>query len=193
MSEELNPFEPPKALKTRADTRSLLFPYERFDFLSDLPPGEVLEELEDAIEPFRWFRFFWSSKKAPFEGKVTGSSFACQRIVTTRNGFVPRVRGVVEPHARGGSRIRGSMTLQPRIAFVLVGWTFALLLGAYRFATDPPRETRSVSSVLVTLGMLLFFWIIAIYSFRSETRKARHFLVARLEARPALPAEVGFE
>jgi hypothetical protein len=193
MRESLNPFDPPKALKNRADSRLLLIPYERFDFLSDLPPGDVLEELEEAIEPFRWFRFFWSSRKAPFEGRVTGSSFACQRIVTTRNGFVPRVRGVVEPHARGGSRIRGSMTLKPQIALMLVVWIFAVLLGAYRFATDPARETRSVSSVLVMLGMLLFFWIIAIYSFRSETRKARNFLVDRLDARPALTNEVGFE
>ncbi|HEX6767206.1 MAG TPA: hypothetical protein VF103_17030 [Polyangiaceae bacterium] len=186
MSEGLNPFEPPKADPGPA-VRPRLW-YERFDWVADSSPLEVLADLSRAIEPVRWARSIRTEQKAPFEGTIAGTSFDCRLLLgsTGQAGSV-RVRGTVVRLPSGSSRIRGSISFPLGNLFVvaLIGGVVLIFMdrgyshfGAWRFA--------------VPLVAVAVVWIF-LFSFWREAREARALLCARLRARPVTRYDLNLE
>jgi len=187
VNEGLNPFEPPKA-NADADARYRLLPYARIDLLSDWPPGDVLDELDELIEPIRWLRFRLAKPRALFEGTVIESRFDCRFIAHLGNSGISRIRGVVLSHARG-SRIRASVSL-PRTSILLGG------ISAFAVVTIGSRlysETSEVVSFVVPLVGILLGCFMTVMLFRREAQRARQILIGRLEARLPRNDEVGLE
>src|SRR6185503_11338960 len=122
MGDVLNPFEPPKAKTADIEPRRSSPSRNRFDLVTDLSPDEAREALEAAIEPMRWIRFAWTPRRAPFEGRMIADTFDCRRTTNARRALVPRIRGVIERHPLGGSRIRGTIDFHtPKAYFQIVG------------------------------------------------------------------------
>jgi hypothetical protein len=168
------------------------FPYDRFEYRSHLPPDEVLRRLGEATAPRQWVRFFWSRPTKPLEGKVSGSTFDCQRVITYRNSFLPRLQGTVEHHPLGGSRISGTMTLLPFVAAFLVVWIGGVSLIGIALLVAFVKEPKLGPLALLPCGMLVFLWVLATLAFSLEARKARALLERLLEAQPPAAGEIGF-
>jgi len=188
MGEEPNPFEPPRARNVAEDAWGGILPYRRFDLISPLSPAEALNAVKSAIEPVPWFRFFWTTPRVPFEGDVVGNSFRCQRVVVGRSGFLPKIRGAVEPHSLGGSRIRGTMALDWSEAMSVV--VIIALFGFLAFEAIM-SSSRGFELLIPFVALAVLLAAFATLSFRKEATRARSLLVYRLRARPARGDEIG--
>jgi hypothetical protein len=147
--------------------------HRAFELYTPLAPGEAMERIATVVEPRRWLRF--GSAAHPFEGTVADSSFDARRIISYRNGFLPRIRGSVWADSTG-SRIAVTMTLHPATMVFMFVWvggvvTFGTgaVIGALRGQVDLPFA-------FFPIGMLLFMWVIAAGGFTFEARKAERLL-----------------
>jgi hypothetical protein len=100
-----------------------LWPHRAFRIDSPLPPSDVLDRIELATFPFRWWRR--SPVTRPFDGTVTPtvtpSTFSLQSTTArwrTWRWARPRLQGRIVASGTG-SRITGTYTLQTAVAVVL--------------------------------------------------------------------------
>ena len=108
-----------------------------------------------------------------FEGVVEGNRFRVWRIIQYHNSFRPAIVGTVEP-TPSGSRLRGTMSINPLVAIFLFVWFSAAIasgIGALAGPADTPPLKR-----LLPVGMLVFGWILASGGYTIEARAARERL-----------------
>ena len=157
-----------------------LLPYRRFAIDTPLTPGEVAARLREAIEPPRTLAF--SRPERPLVGRLDGTTFDVMRSVTGRNSFRPRVRGTIEA-AGSGARLTGTMQLH-EIVMLLMGGLFAVAGSALlSMAAQDLRSGHLETPTLAVFGVVVFFGVIAIGGFISETRPVLDELVRLVDAR----------
>lgn len=100
------------------------FPFENITYQTKLEPKEILEKINEVIEPKKTFRstgIFGSSDHKPYEGSINENSFSITRIIGYRNSFLPRINGVVEK-GFNGTKIRVKMKLHILVIVFMFIW-----------------------------------------------------------------------
>lgn len=144
-----------------------LFPYDRFDIASPLPAAELCARLAHVVEPKPRGRS--GRDERTFTGRVEGNQFRIWRVIEYHNSFLPTIVGTVEP-TPAGSRLRGTMSLNPLAGILLTMWVLGMVFWAMQALSDPS------DSRLAPVGMLLFGWILSAGFFTLESQAAHERL-----------------
>jgi hypothetical protein len=150
---------------------------------SSFSADEAIERLRAATGAPRWVRF--RVPATAFEGEITGREFRIRRAIHYQNGWLPRIRGHVQPRAEG-CRLTVTMSLHPAVSVFVLLW-----LGAAAAFTIPALLLLLVhgapAPLMVPGMMLLFGGGISFGAYAFEANLARNQLTALLDARR--PAE----
>jgi hypothetical protein len=147
-------------------------------------------KLEDAVRSISekiyvptgfWDRILHGTDGKPFTGTVAGLNFEIRRLIGYRNSFLPTLHG---KFVEGDPvRLEVRMRLQPVVivfSVIWLGFVFLFLFpAALAFFRQPEKN---LPMILIPLGMILFFVVMANAAFRFEVRKARDFLFGCLKA-----------
>ncbi|HWA78577.1 MAG TPA: hypothetical protein VG937_39850 [Polyangiaceae bacterium] len=162
-----------------------LTPFLAVELESSLSPDEVMEAIQEAVEPKQWFRF--KVNQRPFEGTVSGNSFEIQRINRGRNAWLV-ARGSVSSSASGSCISLDMRPPFPYLAFTCVWIAVVAILGV-RFALDAVAAHSGWGNILVPVGMIAFVWGATVVSSAREAKKIEKILARRTEARRREPTQ----
>ena len=159
----------------------LLLPFQSRVFESALTPAQALERLQAAVEPREWFRRRPSER--PFEGTVEGTTFRIQRIIRSRNSFLPHLHGRVDSTPSGRARVVVAFRLHPVVAvFMAIWFGFLLMFGGTVLGNSPPSSGELNPRLLIP-GMLAFGVVLVFGGFVPEAYRAERLLAEVLNAR----------
>lgn len=148
-----------------------LIPFEQFEIKTSLKSGKVRKKLEGVIEPRDYARR--SREHTFFEGTLEQKSFNIRRILHYRNSFLPVILGTIQEKSDYTS-IHVRMRLHGVVITFLVIWLFIVVTTLSGFVFNPAIfEDRRLSVMLFFIPLT---YVISIFFFQREARKARRYL-----------------
>lgn len=158
-------------------------PAEYITYKTKLTATEVLQRLEDSIEPVKVLRLglFNRSETKPYQGKVAGSTFNISRIITYRNSFLPMINGNIE-NTFDGSLIKVKMRLHVAVIVFLCIWCGIMGLVGIAFLSQSFGSKNFDPMILIPFGMLLFVYTMTMLAFKYESRQSKTDLQSLFEA-----------
>jgi hypothetical protein len=159
-------------------------PAENIIYRTNLKKDELLSRLAEYVEPVksnRFFNFYATNTTKPYKGKIVGSGFNFSRIIQHGNSFLPRISGTIEQDYNGTiikvkMRLRRSTLLFLSIWCGLIGFACVVMLMEYL------RHPQFEPAMLIPFGMLLFAYLLAMFSFKYESKRSRKDLMEILQA-----------
>ena len=153
-----------------------LFPALTEEFISPLPPAEMLRRVQNSVQQTK-----------AFTGSVAVNEFTINRVIDYRNSMLPRINGQVTAGSAGGSRLRLQHSLHPfLLAFaalwlggvgsVVLTMSLAWAQGGFRIGAKGLTGPDLIPVGMLGLGLLLFtvpFWL--------EVRQSRPLLIELLQ------------
>jgi hypothetical protein len=152
-------------------------PFARFELITSLSPGQALERLAASIER-EWRREWLGRATRPFAGNIVADCFTLRRIIYYHNSFLPRIQGRVVPAAHGGSKVVGTMSLDPLVGAFLV--FVCLLILCVSFSPSLWRDPSE--RIMFPLLLIGFCYLLSTAGFCFETARARRLLAEIVEA-----------
>src|ERR1700693_2966435 len=76
-------------------------PFRKFEFSTPMSTERAARVLQEIVEPPRKWGWPTSAKRGYFEGRVAGSRFKINRIITYQNSFVPIIEGKFRRDGQG--------------------------------------------------------------------------------------------
>ena len=158
-------------------------PAEDITFQSKLKETELLQRLEDSIEPAKAFRFgpFNGTETKPYQGKIVGPTFNISRIINYRNSFLPQISGNIE-NAFSGSLIRVKMRLHIAVIIFLCIWCGIMGTVGFVFLSQTFGSTSFDPMMLIPLGMLVVVYVVVMLAFKYESKLSISDLQSLFEA-----------
>jgi hypothetical protein len=154
-----------------------LLPFETLTIVTNLTFSEVLQKLDEIVEPPKTWRMalrFQKSRK-PYEGTIAGNTFKISRNINYRNSFLPVIVGEIHPQPSGCYvKINMNLNMVVMVFMIFWLWTPASLgvLALLAWSID-----RSVGAIFLPLfGMCIFAWSVCLFCFKIEAKKANTFL-----------------
>lgn len=152
-----------------------LLPYHHVTIATAQPLADVLEVLENHIEPYR-LEILVSRHQTPYAGKLSESGFEIRRVVGYRNSFLPKIIGRFEPQP-DGTRIHLKMHLHPLVSVFLGIWfviwyAIAIPLNLSEAFVGMPIYGRVVFLTAPLLVLLVAWWV-----FWAEVRRSQQDLM----------------
>ena len=165
----------------------IFLPYEKLTIKTKLRPEEVLQNLNNVVEPRKHFRGWKKTSEKSYEGNVEGLSFNLFRIIYYRNSFLPVIKGKIESDI-GGSSIQISM--HPHILVILfmviwmagAGWMFFSSFSFEIFKNDPRGFDFIPDFLYSPFSMILFAYALILGGFKFESVKSKKFFKELFEA-----------
>jgi len=159
-----------------------LLPYEKLVYTSDLAVPEIMHRLQLQTEPLQLIRInlFTKPSGKKFEGKVMKNSFKIQRIINYRNSFLPIINGKVESDILG-STINLVMQLNMFVKVFLIIWLSFAFIGLFSAISFSPQKEVILPALAISLGIILFLYVLTTWAFRYEVKKAKLILEDLLE------------
>lgn len=159
-----------------------VLPFEKHYLRTRLSKEQVIERLQESIEPEKSFGFgsFNFSYTKPYVGKIYGDTFEIKRAINYRNSFLPLIKGVVNSEI---GRTKINITLKPHdfvIAFMTIwfgGVTIGCVATTYVMLTDDFNPF-----LVIPFAMLLFGIALVVGAFKTESSKSKKDLLTLLEA-----------
>jgi hypothetical protein len=154
-----------------------LLPFERLTIPTTLAFSEVLERLDEVVEPPKMFRMnlLFRRPDKPYEGTISGNTFKINRIIRGRNSFLPTVEGEIHPES-GGCSIQIKMSLHKFVIIFMIYWLWTTGV-FWIFALLAWLVDRSVGPIfLPILGMFIFGWLLCLIPFKIEAKITTKFL-----------------
>lgn len=155
-------------------------PFERITYTTDQTGKEVMEKLNEFVEPKKFG--FGKKYSKEYEGVVNPDSFEISRIINYRNSFLPQINGTIHP-SNAGTQIDVTMRLNAFVIFFLIVWcSFAIMFFIGICAMSIRDHNVSINS-FIPLLMLLFVYILTMFGFKTESKKSKEYLRKSFEAR----------
>ncbi|NJS11779.1 MAG: hypothetical protein HC789_16110 [Microcoleus sp. CSU_2_2] len=154
-----------------------LLPFERLTIPTTLKLSEVLERLDEAVEPPKMFRMnlLFRRPNKPYEGTISGNTFKISRIIRGRNSFLPVIEGEIHPESFGCS-IAIKMSLYKVVLIFTIYW-LSITGSFWILALLAWLVDRSVGPIfLPILGMFIFGWLLCLIPFKIEAKMTTKFL-----------------
>jgi len=147
-------------------------PYENYRLISNFSVSEIINRINENIEPKKLFRIsFGSTFGKPYEGNVNANGFFITRILGYNNSFNPIIIAKFEYDPRGTIihvKMRISILISIFISLILA---FVALTGL-AFAIQEFFQPAT----LLTFIMFGFCYCLTIFGFKYESKKSKNFL-----------------
>ncbi|MDZ8189389.1 MAG: hypothetical protein RMX96_31700 [Nostoc sp. ChiSLP02] len=127
----------------------------------------VLQRLNAKVEPTKTFRF--STKHAPYQGRISEEGFQISRIIHYRNSFLPVIRGRFEVESEE-TMVHIQMSVHPFVMTFLGFWFFCWYGAIIPITLTGPMPNYVAPLFLgMPILMLVIFWL----AFWSEANRSR--------------------
>ena len=160
-------------------------PFENIIYRTELDSEEILQRLNENIEPkktFRMTKIFGDNNHKPYEGDISGVSFNITRIISYRNSFMPIIKGNIEKDFNV-TKINVKMRLHPLVlAFVLI-WCGVIGVACLGILISSVSKGNFDPIALIPFGMILFGYGLTTASFKYESKKSKKYLAQLFEAK----------
>lgn len=158
-------------------------PYENITYRTKLKEEEVINRLNNFVEPEKIFRFnfFGNGSSKSYEGDILGNKFYINRIINYRNSFLPRITGTVRTEVYE-TTIKVKMRLSIFVVIFLCFWCIATCSFCFLGLFFSYKSNTFYNGSLVPLGMLLFAYCLTMGGFKFESYKSRKHLLNLFEA-----------
>ncbi len=141
-------------------------PIENIVFKSKLNEDEIIERLTDEVEFENTYINYVSAKL--FDGEITDNKFEITRKIYNSNSYNIKAIGTIEEDT-DGTKINVKIKFRKGVTiFLCFGFGFAFLI-SIMFLTNGVWK-------LQPLGMLLFFYLFIMLSFKYESYKSKKLL-----------------
>ena len=160
-----------------------LLPFEDIEYISELSPEEVIDNIRLSTEPeraFRMFQVFGFNNHRTFEGSVLNNTFNIKRI-KAHSGLSPIIMGVVLPK-ESGSMIKIKIGLDPNMKIFMLIWYAFLTFMIFMDFID--LKISILSNVLPFWGMGLLAYLLILLSFKFESNKSQETFERIFNAKP---------
>jgi len=160
-----------------------LLPYEDFYIITRSKPAEVQALLQQEVTPGPDMRAGFLGTEQPgifFSGYVLANAFSFRRIQARRNAFLPQIKGETKTWLNG-SRVR--VIIKPELA-VTIFLSFFILATAFAMAemiNDAIVTRKWDDDILIPFAMILASWLLPMFSFNMESKKATKMLLQILD------------
>ncbi|MCU0546915.1 MAG: hypothetical protein MUE44_32915 [Oscillatoriaceae cyanobacterium Prado104] len=154
-----------------------LLPFETLTISTNLAFSEVLQKLDEIVEPPKTWRMALPFQKPnkPYGGTITGNTFRISRnIHYYRNSFLPIITGEIYPQT-SGCYVKIKMNLHIAVLVFMIFWLWTPgsigMLALLAWLVD-----RSVGPIFLPLfGMCIFAWSLCLFGFKIEAQKSVKF------------------
>ena len=152
----------------------ILLPVENIILKSSLSEYDLKRNLLNNLEPWKAYRFFFSSSKI-FEGEIINDHFKINRITGQRNYIAPKINGYIKD-LKDHREIGIKMTLNPFAILILIV-TFVALLGfSYMGLVQNSAHYEFNLDHLGPLGIVGFMYLFMLVFFKYECYIAKNYL-----------------
>ncbi len=150
-------------------------PYEHFVLITHLKGDEIVQKLQQHVEPKKWLRLPFKKPGKPYEGSVHFGYFNITRIINYRNSFLPEIDGkIIEQFTVTEVHIKMQMNIF--VILFMITW-----LGFTGVATILMAFVSS--AVIAPAFMFTFGWCLMLGGFKYESRISTKWLKDVLEAK----------
>ena len=152
-----------------------ILPYEKLIINTNLTSEEIIEKLNEYIEPYQPFRNKFKPPNKPYNGKIDGNNFTIARNINYRNSFLPIVKGKIISDYQG-SIINITLSLHPVIIVFIGFWLYMTGGMGFFFLISMITSGEFMLGGLIPLGMFIFGCLLTIIPFKVEAKIAKKFL-----------------
>ena len=159
-------------------------PFENITYTTKLDSEEILNRLNNIIEPRKTFRnngIFGGGHHKPYEGSINGASFSVTRIINYRNSFLPKINGAVEKDL-DGTKINVRMRLHLFVIIFMAIWLIGVGIGCLAFIFTMLDNNKFEPMIFIPFGMLLFGYALVTGGFKYESKKTKKDLAQLFES-----------
>ena len=152
-------------------------PHHFISYQTKLESQEVLQRLDEVVEPYKTWRWKGIWKEAfdnPYEGKITGQTFEISRLTNYKNSFKPIIKGKVK-QKNYGTLIEVELGLHLIVKLIGLFWLGGVFLGFLAFYFSAGPEDGFEPLALIPLAMIAFAYIIMMIAFQYEVKKTSAF------------------
>jgi hypothetical protein len=149
---------------------SKFIPYEKYVLVTNLTSKEVLKAISEIL-------LTQNNSDASYDGRINGNTFKAIRNNKRFRSFSPMIRGNVST-ASNKTEISIKMTLPIYTAIFLLAWTGFFGVGCFKVLYPGLFNLREEDKPIWFLPFLflLVTYLMVIFSFKSESKKAREYL-----------------
>jgi len=157
-------------------------PYENLIYESNLTESDLRNRINQNIEPKKIFRIGFKNKNTKYEGCLNGNNFEINRIISYRNSFLPKIKGVII-QANGVTRINVKMRMHIFVYIFLTIWCCGVVLAFIAITISSINNKNFEASIFIPLGMLIFAYLLTTGGFKFESSKSKKDLEKILNSR----------
>ncbi len=143
-------------------------PFRKFELLTPMSPAHAARVLQEIVEPPRKWGWPSSTKRGYFEGRVGGSRFKINRVMTYQSAFLPIIEGNFRRDGLGTI-----VTLNMRLVWPVVPfWIGIIVFLAWSSVAVDSRVAGPFGVRMAVIAMTLFIYLVATVPFAIEVRIA---------------------
>jgi hypothetical protein len=151
-------------------------PFEYIVYRTDLSEQEVVIRLSSYIETKKNHFVFKNKSIKEYEGFINGKNFEINRIIKSRNSFLPQISGSIHQN-NYQTQIKVEMKLHWSVMIFLILWCLFIFFSLIFIE----RKIVTFDSFIPFL-MLIFAYFLTMYGFKSESKKSKEDLKKIFEA-----------
>ncbi|MBF4466213.1 hypothetical protein [Flavobacterium sp. LC2016-12] len=165
-----------------------LLPFEKLVYHSTLSKEELINHLQNEIEPEKSFGFgaHRTSYSKPYIGKIYAARFEIKKAINYRNSFLPIIKGDIKNDING-SKININMGLPDFIKAFMILWlggvSVACIGGIYSLFFADAINSETGPFIFIPFAMLLFGIAMVSFGFKTESQKSIKDLEEILQAK----------
>ena len=155
----------------------LLLPIDNFTYKTKLKEDEIIKRLSKLIKPEN-ISFFSTNEYA---GEIRGETFNINRNVSTYNGLVPQINGLIKNDIDGATII---VTMKLKIQVAIFLYILGIILGLVFLVNTTQALIDWKLNVwsVVSFVMLLLIYICIMIGFKMESVRSMDDLALLFEA-----------
>ncbi len=167
--------------RDRQDSRFI--PYHQFEYLSPLPPLEIIQIIKKKISEEVIVNPFGKNLK-PFTGRTGKSSFRINKIHQRFGGFLPEIEGkVVEMRGELKTKIMLRFKIHPLILTGLIIWVGLSFLAFLNNAQEYFLDNGAVFEIFLSLFFLVLGLWVTYFGFWSGVDESKKTLSELFQAK----------
>jgi hypothetical protein len=150
----------------------MFLPYENITYKTKLKNNEIINKIQNLIEPKKIIRLFWKGNEKPYEGEIYENKFKMKPIYNYRIAFMflPVIFGtIINDFNINKINVKMKLNILAIIIMILIVsiCTFGIIIGLFGSIND------KIFILYLSIITFIICYCIIIISFKIESKKTR--------------------